>query len=54
MAPSTSGVVTMTTLVRDIFSVEIPQGVKAEKKMVDGKPVEDFWASSKKVCQADY
>ena len=26
------------------------QGVKPEKKTVDGKQVEDYWASSKKVC----
>ena len=25
------------------------QGVKAEKKMVDGKQVDDYWAASKKV-----
>ena len=25
------------------------QGVRPEKKMVDGKQVEDYWASSKKV-----
>ena len=27
----------------------IYQGVKPEKKIVDSKPTEDFWASSKKV-----